>query len=136
MLLGREAKVTRCWRLAGGSTPACFGRGRYSLVDLWLTCSSGGAMAVSYERFFVDNAKGKEKELTGEDVSPFRSCFFVGAEIEQLSRTHFVESLTKTIGRPFELITTGISPKHASLSGISFCSEETTQTNASQDNNI
>jgi hypothetical protein len=54
-----------------------------------------------------------EKELTGEDVSPFQSCFFIGAEIERLSWTHLVKSLTKTIGRPSELITMGISPKQA-----------------------
>ena len=80
-------------------------------------------MAVSYEHFFVDDAGDGGKELIGEDVLPFHSRFFAGAEIEQLSCTHLVESLTKTIGRPSELITTGISPKHASLSGISFCSE-------------
>jgi hypothetical protein len=54
-----------------------------------------------------------EKELTDEDVSPFQSCFFIRAEIGQLSWTHLVESLTKTIGRPSEFITMGISPKQA-----------------------
>ena len=93
-------------------------------------------MAVSYERFFVDDAGDGGKELIGEDVSPFRSRFLAGAVIEQLLRTHFVESLTTTIGRPSELITTGISPKQASLSGISFCSEEITQINVRQENNI
>ena len=35
--------------LAGGSTSACFRQGWYSLVNLWLTSSSGGDMVLSNE---------------------------------------------------------------------------------------
>ena len=62
--------------------------------------------------------------------------FLHQAEVEQLSQTHLVQSLTKTIRRPSELITMGISLKQLSLAGISCCSKETMQANVSQDNDI
>ena len=51
-------------------------------------------MAVSYERFLVEDAGDGGKEPIEDVSSPFRSRFFAVTGIKQLSRTHLVESLT------------------------------------------